>query len=126
MSARIVDSRVLNKTGKKFIQYKLEIRTSNYGTVFCWKRYSTFRSLCDRLHKEAGVKKKDIPELPKRHIVGNFSPKTIGERAEKLNAFLAAAVAAEHLQWGIRVDDQIAVYKRRVKKSSGGIFSRRR
>lgn len=43
MSARIVDSRVLNKTGKKFIQYKLEIRTSNYGTVYCWKRYSTFR-----------------------------------------------------------------------------------
>lgn len=47
VSARIVDSRVLNKTGKKFIQYKLEIRTSNYGTVYCWKRYSTFR--CVRL-----------------------------------------------------------------------------
>lgn len=86
------------------------------------------RSLCDRLHKETGVKKKDMPELPKRQIVGNFSQKTIGERAEKLNHFLTAAVQAEHLQWGIRVDDQIAVYKRRVKKptSSGGIFSRRR
>lgn len=43
MSARIVDSRIVNRTGKKFIQYKLEIRTTNYGTVFCWKRYSTFR-----------------------------------------------------------------------------------
>ncbi|DAZ98965.1 TPA: hypothetical protein N0F65_000497 [Lagenidium giganteum] len=124
VSARIVDHRVVNKSGKKFIQYKLEIKTSNYGTVYCWKRYSTFRSLCDRLQKENGIKKKDIPELPKRHILGNFSSKTIGERAEKLNLFLNAAVKAEHLQWGIRVDDQIAVYKRRVKK--GGFFSRRR
>lgn len=43
VSARIVDSRIVNRTGKKFIQYKLEIRTNNYGTVYCWKRYSTFR-----------------------------------------------------------------------------------
>ncbi|KAH7488045.1 Reticulocyte-binding protein 2-like protein a [Phytophthora ramorum] len=137
VSARIVDSRIVNRTGKKFIQYKLEIRTTNYGTVFCWKRYSTFRSLCDRLMKENGMKRRDIPELPHRHVVGNFSQKTIGERAEKLNLFLNAAVKAEHLQWGIRVDDQIAVYKRRNKRAtqpssqpnsrgSRGIFSRRR
>ena len=67
------------------------------------------RTLCDRLHKEAGVRKKDIPELPKRHIIGNFSQKTIGERAERLNMFLSAAVKAEHLQWGIRVDDAAVV-----------------
>lgn len=137
VSARIVDSRIVNRTGKKFIQYKLEIRTSNYGTVYCWKRYSTFRSLCDRLIKETGMKKRDIPELPHRHIVGNFSQKMISERAEKLNLFLNAAVKAEHLQWGIRVDDQIAVYKRRNKRAtqpssmntsrgSRSIFSRRR
>lgn len=141
VSARIVDSRVVNRTGKKFIQYKLEIRTTNYGTVYCWKRYSTFRSLCERLQKEAGYSKKEIPELPKRHITGNFSQQTIGGRAEKLNLFLNAAVKAEHLQWGIRVDDQIAVYKRRVKRPgdasseskraqtsqrSGGLFSSRR
>ncbi|EEY56412.1 myosin-like protein [Phytophthora infestans T30-4] len=137
VSARIVDSRIVNRTGKKFIQYKLEIRTNNYGTVFCWKRYSTFRSLCDRLMKENGMKRRDIPELPHRHVVGNFSQKTIGERAEKLNLFLNAAVRAEHLQWGIRVDDQIAVYKRRNKRvsqpssqpgsrGSRNIFSRRR
>jgi hypothetical protein len=98
-------------------------------------------SLCERLTKEAGYSKKEIPELPKRHITGNFSQKTIGERAEKLNLFLNAAVKAEHLQWGIRVDDQIAVYKRRVKRQadpsqsssrgkessrSRGIFSSRR
>ncbi|KAI9993230.1 hypothetical protein PInf_015301 [Phytophthora infestans] len=129
--------RIVNRTGKKFIQYKLEIRTNNYGTVFCWKRYSTFRSLCDRLMKENGMKRRDIPELPHRHVVGNFSQKTIGERAEKLNLFLNAAVRAEHLQWGIRVDDQIAVYKRRNKRvsqpssqpgsrGSRNIFSRRR
>ncbi|KAK1932367.1 Reticulocyte-binding protein 2 a [Phytophthora citrophthora] len=137
VSARIVDSRIVNRTGKKFIQYKLEIRTTNYGTVYCWKRYSTFRSLCDRLMKENGMKRRDIPELPHRHLVGNFSQTTIGERAEKLNLFLNAAVKAEHLQWGIRVDDQIAVYKRRNKRAtqpssqpgsrgSRNIFSRRR
>ncbi|KAI9913621.1 hypothetical protein PsorP6_006179 [Peronosclerospora sorghi] len=43
VSTRIVDSRIVNRTVKKFIQYKLEIRTTNYGTVYCWKRYSTFR-----------------------------------------------------------------------------------
>ncbi|OWZ21157.1 Myosinlike protein [Phytophthora megakarya] len=118
VSARIVDSRIVNRTGKKFIQYKLEIRTTNYGTVYCWKRYSTFRSLCDRLMKENGMKRRDIPDLPHRHVVGNFSQKTIGERAEKLNLFLNAAVKAEHLQWGIRVDDQIAVYKRRNKRAT--------
>ncbi|RLN61865.1 hypothetical protein BBP00_00005133 [Phytophthora kernoviae] len=137
VSARIVDSRIVNRTGKKFIQYKLEIRTSNYGTVYCWKRYSTFRSLCDRLIKETGMKKRDIPELPHRHIVGNYSQTMISDRAEKLNLFLNAAVKAEHLQWGIRVDDQIAVYKRRNKsvtqpssqnntRASRSIFSRRR
>ncbi|GMG14765.1 unnamed protein product [Phytophthora fragariaefolia] len=75
-------------------------------------------SLCDRLMKENGMKRRDIPELPHRHVVGNFSQKTIGERAEKLNLFLNAAVKAEHLQWGIRVDDQIAVYKRRNKRAT--------
>ncbi|KAI9915560.1 hypothetical protein PsorP6_007611 [Peronosclerospora sorghi] len=111
VSARIVDSRIVNRTGKKFIQYKLEIRTTNYGTVYCWKRYSTFRSLCDRLMKENGMKRRDIPDLPHRHL-------TIRKRAEKLNLFLSAAVKAEHLQWGIRVDDQIAVYKRRNKRAT--------
>lgn len=46
VSARIVDHRVVNRTGKKFIQYKLEVRTTNYGTVYCWKRFSTFRYVC--------------------------------------------------------------------------------
>ncbi|KAI9918918.1 hypothetical protein PsorP6_011399 [Peronosclerospora sorghi] len=113
VSARIVDSRMVNRTCKKFIQYKLEIRTTNYGTVYCWKR-----SLCDRLLKENGMKRRDIPDLPHRHLVGNFSQQTIRERAEKLKLFVNAAVKAEHLQWGIRVDDQIAVYKRRNKRAT--------
>ncbi|KAI9922285.1 hypothetical protein PsorP6_000569 [Peronosclerospora sorghi] len=113
VSARIVDSRIVNRTGKKFIQCKLEIHTTNYGTVYCWKR-----SLCDRLMKENGMKRRDIPDLPHCHLVGNFSQQTIRERAEKLNLFLNSAVKAEHLQWGIRVDDQIAVYKSRNKRAT--------
>nr|CCA17619.1 myosinlike protein putative [Albugo laibachii Nc14] len=119
LSASVVATRVISRTGKKFIQYQLEIKTNNYGTVYCWKRYSTFRTLCDRLHKENKIKRKDIPEIPPRQIVGNFSPRTIEERAQKLNRFLDAAVKAEHLQWGVRVDDRIAVYKRRVRKATG-------
>lgn len=75
-------------------------------------------SLCERLVKEAGVRRRDIPELPHRHLMGNFSQQHISDRAEKLNLFLTAAVRAEHLQWGIRIDDQIAVYKRRVKRQT--------
>ncbi|RHY31021.1 hypothetical protein DYB32_003828 [Aphanomyces invadans] len=132
-SARIVNSKIVTQSRHKFVQYHLEIQTTNYGTVYCWKRYSTFRLLCDRLMNEAGYKKKEIPELPKRHITGNMSEKTIRERVEKLNEFLDAAVRAEHLQWGIKVDDQIAVYKRRVKKPrnaapapSSSVFGSRR
>lgn len=125
--AKIIDNRVVHRPGQRFIQYKLEIQTTNYGVVYCWKRYSTFRNLCERLLKEKHYKKKEIPELPKRHIVGNFSPKTIAERMESLNQFLYAACTADHLQWGIRVDDEIAVYKRRVKakKPSKSSKSRR-
>ncbi|KAI9908429.1 hypothetical protein PsorP6_003940 [Peronosclerospora sorghi] len=83
VSARIVDIRNVNRTGKKLIQYMLEIRTTNYGTIYCWKRYSTIRSLCDLLMKENGMKRRDIPDLPHRHLFGNFSQQTIGERAEK-------------------------------------------
>jgi hypothetical protein len=42
-SAQIVDSRIVTRSGHKFVQYKLEIQTTNFGTVYCWKRYSTFR-----------------------------------------------------------------------------------
>ncbi|KAG9400642.1 hypothetical protein AC1031_010856 [Aphanomyces cochlioides] len=122
-SARIVNSKIVTRGSQKFVQYQLEIQTTNYGTVYCWKRYSTFRALCDRLQKEAGYKKKDIPELPKRHIMGNLTEKTVLERVHKLNEFLDASVRAEHLQWGIKVDDRIAVYKRRVKKPRSGVPS---
>ncbi|KAI9895715.1 hypothetical protein PsorP6_019324 [Peronosclerospora sorghi] len=140
VSARIVDSRIVNRTGKKFIQYKLEIRTSSKRCRLLLEtvqhlpvrppeshlsRYTFYdthrmfaRSLCDRLMKENGMKRRDIPDLPHRHLVGNFSQQTIGERAEKLNLFLNATVKAEHLQWGIRVDDHIAVYKRRNKRAT--------
>lgn len=117
-SANIVDSRVVSRTGKKFVQYKLEIETTNYSTVYCWKRYSTFRALCEQLIKEKGFKKRDLPELPHRHIIGNFSQRMIAERALRLNEFLDAAVHADHLQWGIKVNDEISVYKRRVKNNA--------
>lgn len=38
-----------------------------------------------------------------------------------MNQFLDAAVMAEHLQWGIKVDDSVTAYKRRVKKKGNQI-----
>ena len=83
--------------------------------------FCVYRALCNRLHKIDGYKKKDIPQLPKRKVIGNLSQKTIRERTEKLNQFLNAAVKAEHLQWGIKVDDSFSAYKRRVKKQGSRI-----
>lgn len=118
VSAKIVESRINKGKGKNYVQYKLEIVTDNYGTLSCWKRYSTFRSLCDLLVNEKGFKKQQLPDLPKKTIFGYYSDAKIKEREVKLNDFLTCAVEFDHLQWGIRVSDTISVYKRRVKKKS--------
>ncbi|EQC32929.1 hypothetical protein SDRG_09459 [Saprolegnia diclina VS20] len=117
MSARVVDSRITFREGRQFVEYKLQIETNNRGTLFVWHRYSTFRNLATTLQSKNGYRKKDIPELPNKQLFGNFSEKIIQDRVAKLNEFLEAATRAEYLQWGIRVDQDTCVYKRRVKNA---------
>ncbi|OQR89598.1 myosin-like protein [Achlya hypogyna] len=115
VSAKVVDSRISFREGRQFVEYKLQIETNSRGTLFVWHRYSTFRNLATTLQSKNGYRKKDIPELPNKQLFGNFSEKIIQERVAKLNEFLEAATRAEYLQWGIRVDQDTCVYKRRVK-----------
>ncbi|KAF0714587.1 hypothetical protein As57867_003788, partial [Aphanomyces stellatus] len=114
--ARIVGHRIqTNSTGKPYAEYHLEIYTKNHGTLDVWHRYSTFRNLATTLRVKNGYHGQDIPELPNKKWFGNLSPSVIQERTVRLNAFLRAAVAAENLQWGIRVDDNTCAFKRRVR-----------
>jgi hypothetical protein len=118
ISAKVVDNRITYREGRQFVEYKLQIETNTRGTLYVWHRYSTFRNLAATLQTKNGYKRKDIPELPNKQLFGNFSEKIIQERVQKLNQFLEAATNAEHLQWGIRVDQDTCVYKRRVKNSN--------
>ncbi|TYZ65738.1 hypothetical protein PybrP1_011999 [[Pythium] brassicae (nom. inval.)] len=118
ISARVVDSRITYREGRQFVEYKLQIETNTRGTLYVWHRYSTFRNLAATLQTKNGYKRKEIPELPNKQLFGNFSEKIIQERVAKLNQFLEAATNAEYLQWGIRVDQDTCVYKRRVKSAS--------
>jgi myosin-5 len=115
ISAKVVDSRITYREGRQFVEYKLQIETNTRGTLYVWHRYSTFRNLAATLQTKNGYRRKDIPELPNKQLFGNFSEKIIQERVVKLNQFLEAATKAEYLQWGIRVDQDTCVYKRRVK-----------
>lgn len=118
VSAKVVDSRITYREGRQFVEYKLQIETNTRGTLFVWHRYSTFRNLAATLQSKNGYKRKEIPELPSKQLFGNFSEKVIQDRVERLNTFLDAATKAEYLQWGIRVDQDTCVYKRRVKSGN--------
>ncbi|CEG42077.1 myosin-like protein [Plasmopara halstedii] len=121
ISAKVVDSRITYREGRQFVEYKLQIETNTRGTLFVWHRYSTFRNLAATLQTKNGYKRKEIPELPNKQLFGNFSEKIIQDRVAKLNQFLEAATNAEYLQWGIRVDQDTCVYKRRVKNARESI-----
>lgn len=118
ISAKVVDSRITYREGRQFVEYKLQIETNTRGTLYVWHRYSTFRNLAATLQTKNGYKRKEIPELPNKQLFGNFSEKIIQDRVQKLNQFLEAATNADYLQWGIRVDQDTCVYKRRVKSAS--------
>ncbi|GMF13162.1 unnamed protein product [Phytophthora lilii] len=118
ISARVVESRITYRDNQMFVEYKLQLETNSRGTLFVWHRYSTFRKLAETLQTKQRHSRKSVPELPSKQLFGNFSEKVIQERIVKLNQFLEAATNADHLQWGIRVDQDTCVYKRRVKSST--------
>ncbi|KAG7396123.1 hypothetical protein PHYBOEH_002778 [Phytophthora boehmeriae] len=118
LSAKVIASRITCREGKQFVEYQLQIETDTRGTLYAWHRFSTFRKLAESLQSNPDYWKKDIPELPSKHVFGNFSEKLIQERMVKLNHFLEAATNAEYLEWGIWIDSATSVYKRRMKTST--------
>ncbi|KAK1945618.1 hypothetical protein P3T76_002666 [Phytophthora citrophthora] len=117
LSAKVIESRIAFRDNQQFVEYKLQLETDIRGTMFVWYRYSTFRKLAETMQAKQGHFRKSVPELPSKQLFGNFSDKIIQERVIKLNQFLDAATNSDHLHWGIRVDADTCVYKRRKKSS---------
>jgi hypothetical protein len=120
ISAKIIDSRILFREGRQLVEYKLQVDTNSRGTLYVWHRYSTFQNLAATLSQKSNSRGryKDIPDLPRKQFFGSVSAKNIEERIQKLNEFLDAAASTDYLQWGIRVDQDTCVFKRRRQSLS--------
>ncbi|KAL3668922.1 hypothetical protein V7S43_006210 [Phytophthora oleae] len=122
LSAKVIESRIAYRGNKQFVEYKLQLETDTRGTLFVWYRYSTFRKLAETMQAKQGQFRNIVPGLPSKQLFGNFSDKIIQERVIKLNQFLDAATNGDHLHWGIRVDADTCVYKRRKKSTLSSSF----
>lgn len=114
-SIRIIDFKIMHYTGISYVLYKLEIKTKNYKTLYCWKRYRDFELLYNTLINEKKYTKHILPKLPKKIIFGNLNHKKINKRILSLNNFLDIMCYDLRLQWGIYINDDIQVYKRRFR-----------
>lgn len=61
----------------------------------------------------------EIPELQTQSLTGFFSDQLIIDRIAKLNEFLEVVTKADEFQWGIRMDKDTVVYKRKTKRANG-------
>ncbi|TMW63013.1 hypothetical protein Poli38472_005631 [Pythium oligandrum] len=120
LSARVVDSRIKTKQGRQYVEYKLQIETDIRGTLVLWHRYSTFLNLAATLKAKNPHTEHVIPELQTQSLTGFFSDQLILDRIAKLNEFLDVVTKAEEFQWGIRIDKDTCVYKRKTKRNSSG------
>ncbi|RMX68832.1 hypothetical protein KXD40_002965 [Peronospora effusa] len=132
LSAKVVDSRIKTKQGRQYVEYKLQIVTDVRGTLVLWHRYSTFlcmffrvltqvsiiyRNLAATLKAKNPSSDHDIPELQTQSLTGFFSDQLIIDRIAKLNEFLDVVTKADEFQWGIRIDKDTCVYKRKSKRT---------
>ncbi|EEY61080.1 myosin-like protein [Phytophthora infestans T30-4] len=117
LSAKVVDSRIKTKQGRQYVEYKLQIETDIRGTLVLWHRYSTFLNLAATLKAKNPNSEHDIPELQTQSLTGFFSDQLIIDRIAKLNEFLDVVTKADEFQWGIRIDKDTCVYKRKSKRS---------
>uniref|UniRef100_A0AAV1TKI4 PX domain-containing protein n=1 Tax=Peronospora matthiolae TaxID=2874970 RepID=A0AAV1TKI4_9STRA len=116
LSAKVVDSRIKTKQGRQYVEYKLQIETDIRGTLVLWHRYSTFLNLAATLKAKNPSSEHDIPELQTQSLTGFFSDQLIIDRIAKLNEFLVVVTKADEFQWGIRIDKDTCVYKRKSKR----------
>lgn len=124
LSAKVVDSRIKTKQGRQYVEYKLQIETDIRGTLVLWHRYSTFLNLAATLKAKNPTSQQTIPELQTQSLTGFFSDQLIVDRIAKLNEFLDVVTKADEFQWGIRIDKDTCVYKRRSKRANGERSSR--
>ncbi|CAH0516902.1 unnamed protein product [Peronospora belbahrii] len=117
LSAKVVDSRIKTKQGRQYVEYKLQIETDIRGTLVLWHRYSTFLNLAATLKAKNPSSDHDIPELQTQSLTGFFSDQLIIDRIAKLNEFLDVVTKADEFQWGIRIDKDTCVYKRKSKRT---------
>ncbi|EQC32907.1 hypothetical protein SDRG_09438 [Saprolegnia diclina VS20] len=109
VAATIVGHRQCFVQGRRFVEYELVIETDWRGAQRAWHRYSTFRSLAASLHAP-------LPKLSATHLFGAHSDRTIEMRKDRLNAFLAALLRDETLQWCLRMADGHRVGRRKTKQ----------
>ena len=114
-SVKIIDYKIINYINHSYVLYKLEIKNYNYKTVYCWKRYNDFELLYTKLIKDKSHNKNILPKIPKKIIFGNLLYNNILQRINELNNFLLILSNNEEIQWGINVNDDINIYKRRNK-----------
>ncbi|DAZ98039.1 TPA: hypothetical protein N0F65_004529 [Lagenidium giganteum] len=119
LSAKVVDSRIKTKQGRQYVEYKLQIETDIRGTLVLWHRYSTFLNLAATLKAKNPNSQHEIPELQTQSLTGFFSDQLIVDRINKLNEFLDVVTKADEFQWGIRIDKDTCVYKRKSKRAAG-------
>ncbi|ETI45215.1 hypothetical protein F441_10132 [Phytophthora nicotianae CJ01A1] len=117
LSAKVVDSRIKTKQGRQYVEYKLQIETDIRGTLVLWHRYSTFLNLAATLKAKNPNSEHEIPELQTQSLTGFFSDQLIIDRIAKLNEFLDVVTKADEFQWGIRIDKDTCVYKRKSKRA---------
>ncbi|OQR89599.1 hypothetical protein ACHHYP_06184 [Achlya hypogyna] len=122
VQAKVVDARVVRVTETlheyDVVQYCLAIETRAHGTFRIWRRYATFMSLAASLTLQCPRMRPDF-ELPESSLRSSqLSTSLITERVELLNRFLTVASSAQHLEWGIRIDADTCIYKRRKLENS--------
>ncbi|ETV83154.1 hypothetical protein H257_03956 [Aphanomyces astaci] len=101
-----------NAQGQCSIKYnaQLECLSNMHGlcTYSIWRRYGTFHEL-EKSLQLAGSPRLSDPGEPVHH-----DKSLIDQRIRKLNRFLDFISHTDDLEWGIRVDAETIVYKRRV------------
>ncbi|KDO26624.1 hypothetical protein SPRG_08028 [Saprolegnia parasitica CBS 223.65] len=120
VEARIIDARVVRvahpETMNEYdvVQYCLALETRAHGPMRIWRRYSTFSSLATSLQRQCPRMRHelDVPEADLRS--SQLSASNIQSRIEVLNQFLLVACKTSSLEWGIRIDADTCVYKRKV------------
>nr|CCA16888.1 myosinlike protein putative [Albugo laibachii Nc14] len=117
LTAKVVDSRIRTKQGRQYVEYKLQIETDIRGSLVLWHRYSTFLNLAATLKSKNPTTEHQILELQTQSLTGYFSDRLMLDRIARLNEFLDVVTQADEFQWGIRIDKDTCVYKRRGRNS---------